>query len=532
MNNLELLRYKKKIKILEKKLKKLKQKQQLEDNLSKKSISREIQSYIEDNFQSPKSSNFSPILEDIHKNLSKSPSGHRYSNETYSLSLLLQKSSPTAYDTVAPRLLLPSRQSIYKKYNAQINDIQQKLLNIENVLIIVKEYRQLIHLPSLIHLNCILAVDAICFKPFVSIASNGNINGIQINSEKKSNLFQKFSLNPRKFEKFIQKNFNNSYSVGFAYQLQPLFNEFKNIVVHIQPAISGKASTKQIETLHYIREILKNVHITVKGYAFDGDNTYHTLHSKYFNYYIHMLINSNHICETIKCHLRIISDPLHILKRVRYRLLSGKQIIIGFQTENSVIDLNLLQSQLIQCPSIVFNNSKITKMHDSLPLTLFSMTSLKRLFELRNIGALAYFTPWCLFISAMESEDLDVNRAFDFISIALYYLMYYYLSYQKNYQSISYLASENKTNSKSMIIMFDKKLLIESINSLYSILAFLCTENHEINTGRIGSTPLEHTFGKARIKAKYRHTLDNLTRCISIDQLINDVKIVNDVKIW
>ena len=523
--------YKKKIKELEKKLKLLKRQQHLANNLSKKSKFQEIQDHIQNYCISEKSLNSDPISEDFLRNSSRNPSGYRYSDETYSLSLLLQKSAPSSYDSVAPHLRLPSRQSIYKKYQSQINEMSQKLLNLENVQSIVKQYRITMGLSTIMFLDCILAVDAICFKPYVSITINGEITGIQMHPEKNPNLFQKFSLNPRKFEEFIRKNYQKSYSVGFVYQLQPLCGEFKNIVIHIQPAINGKATQKQIETLSYIRNIMKNVHINIKGFAFDGDNAYFILHTKYFNYYIHSLLNSNNIIDTIRNHLRIISDPLHILKRVRYRLLSEKPILVSFNTDNSIIDIKLIQNQLLKCPSVVFNNSKLTKMHDSLPLKLFSINSLKNLFELENKSALAYFTPWCLIVSAMENEKLSIDRFFDFLSISLYYLMYYFQSFQENYQNIRHIASEIKTQNKPFITMFDRKLVIESMNSLYSILAFISTEHFNVNIGRIGSTPLEHTFGKARIKAKYRHTLDNLTKCISIDQLLLDIKTINDIKI-
>ena len=78
--------------------------------------------------------------------------------------------------------------------------------------------------------------------------------------------------------------------------------------------------------------------------------------------------------------------------------------------------------------------------------------------------------------------------------------------------------------------MFDDKLLTETMNTLHSILVLLFKER-ELNIERIGSAPLEHTFGKARMKARYKQTLDNITKSIAIDQLLNDLKILNNLKI-
>jgi hypothetical protein len=66
--------------------------------------------------------------------------------------------------------------------------------------------------------------------------------------------------------------------------------------------------------------------------------------------------------------------PLRILKRIRSRFLSGHfRIGVGNDKTEFCIDQIRDKSPL---PSIAFNNSRITKIYDSLALELFSQASL------------------------------------------------------------------------------------------------------------------------------------------------------------
>jgi hypothetical protein len=67
----------------------------------------------------------------------------------------------------------------------------------------------------------------------------------------------------------------------------------------------------------------------------------------------------------------IICDHKHLVKRIRYRFMSSSQFSIGFGTEERFFSLSRIQ-QAGFLPDIVFDNSQITKIHDLLPLYLFS----------------------------------------------------------------------------------------------------------------------------------------------------------------
>jgi hypothetical protein len=66
----------------------------------------------------------------------------------------------------------------------------------------------------------------------------------------------------------------------------------------------------------------------------------------------------------------IFYDPLHVLKRIRYGFVSS-EFTIGFGGQQIKFSIDRIQKASI-CSPVVFLNSRITKMYDSLPLELFS----------------------------------------------------------------------------------------------------------------------------------------------------------------
>jgi hypothetical protein len=66
----------------------------------------------------------------------------------------------------------------------------------------------------------------------------------------------------------------------------------------------------------------------------------------------------------------VISDPLHPLKRNRFRLPSA-DFRIGVNGDERDFAISAIQI-ITQIPQVVFDNSSMTKMHDSLSLHLFS----------------------------------------------------------------------------------------------------------------------------------------------------------------
>lgn len=171
---------------------------------------------------------------------------------------------------------------------------------------------------------------------------------------------------------------------AFIYQIQPLNADLRPFVIHIKETINGKANTEIIDLLYQISKISKNMNINIRAFSFDGDNAYSELNQQFYISYTKTLFERSNIFNIHLNFKRISPDPLHLYKRLRYRLLSNR-IHSGFSRKNPFIDLFRLRAVLKHLPSSVFNNTPISKMHDELPLSLFSVHSLKILYEKKNL---------------------------------------------------------------------------------------------------------------------------------------------------
>lgn len=479
------------------------------------------------------------ILDESLENSQKAPSGVRYSNQTYSFALNLMFQSQSSYDFVRNEFPLPSKQSVRKHFREEISATTQCLTNLNLMNNIIHDYRNSFNLNSIMTLPSILSVDAICFKPIISVTKDGKISGIEnftmddtndtFNPEK---MFTHYNDDPSLFEEFLRKQWNQAYSAAFVYQLQPLNSGFPSLVLHVQPASDGKAKDVQCNTLNFIRDRVLSNHIVIKGYAFDGDSAYRAMHLKYFNQWAHNVVNNTNIFDySVHDRLRIISDPLHLLKRARYRLLKtleGCSIIAGFNASSPSLDISAME-QTLNLPSVVFLNLPITKMHDSLPMKLFSLCSLKKLFIAKQLPSLSYFLPWSLFLNAFTVQDISDNLRYDLFEITTFYLLFYLESFKSNTNDGS--IGQKKSQNCPHLVLFDENLVIETANSLHANLMLMSTIDGEVNQGHVASTPLEHTFGKTRMKCKYKQTLDRIIASITVEEMNTITKIFNDSKI-
>ena len=243
------------------------------------------------------------------------------------------------------------------------------LLNISNIGFVINKYKSN---NSILNqsLEIVIAVDAISFHPRIKINKNGLVIGVKDKKIVEDLNIQQMERSFKEFEDYINSIKNPTITDAFIYQINPIKREFPCHVVHIELSTQGKATNNEIEVLFKIRKILQDENITVEAIAFDGDTTYFKLHSEFFNYY-RKYINDYYFRNFFKItSTGIISDPLHILKKIRHRALKNK-MSTNFQQIN-ILSIDTLKEYL-NLPDIVFSNDKITKMHDVLPLRLLSL---------------------------------------------------------------------------------------------------------------------------------------------------------------
>ena len=118
------------------------------------------------------------------------------------------------------------------------------------------------------------------------------------------------------------------------------------------------------------------------------------------------LLKKNEINLTFSKALRVVSDFIHLMKRIRYRLLSNI-IHAGFSEISNKIKLGEVKSVLSKLSKVVWSNVKFTKMHEKLPQALFTAVNLCALLK-SNVFDAAYWFPVTMCNIALNTKDFGL----------------------------------------------------------------------------------------------------------------------------
>ena len=450
-----------------------------------------------------------------------------FTNETYNLAMQIKAISPKAYAILASNMRFPTLSRVDMKFKAAIADIPQKLTDTECIGELVNMWKEKHGISKSENIDACLAVDALYFKPDFKISENDCISGAAFNEDIKGSLpegsFSHFDNSPSALQAFLELNWDRIVKAGFVFQIQPYNVRYKPFVVHIKPSPNGKASDEIVELLYKIRDVVKNRRITIKSFAFDGDNAYKQLHVMYFESYIHKVLESNRVSESNTKVLRIVSDYLHLLKRLRYRLLSSI-LHAGFNESSGKIIIEELQSILDGMGDVVWCNESYTKMHDKLPLELFKTENLLKLIKEKHFVAAAYWFPITLSNIAINEKDIGFEYRDFLLKCAFYFLVYYYQIWDKSEDKMR----QRKRGENRDVTFYTKEMLIEFTNTLHAHIQLMHNvENYTFS--RNSSTPLEHKFAFGRAKSRDVNTLTRFIQVISSIQGIETERTFREI---
>ena len=460
------------------------------------------------------------ILEDLIKHSPNSDfKNDDYKPETINLALQIRSISQKAYDILHNNLFFPNKSYIMVKFHESISDLPEKITNTENVGEIINIWKQKFNIPKSQVIKACLAVDALYFKPDIKITMDNLIFGMITDNDSKVFLpkdsIQYFTNKPSSFEKFLALNWNKIIKAGFVFQIQPYDFKYKPFVVHIFPSTNGKASCIIVDLLFQIRELAKNRRIRIKSFAFDGDNAYHQLHLKYFNSYVSILLFNNKFHNVKAKIMRVVSDYFHLLKRLRYRLLSCI-IHCGFTIDSKPIIIEEIKSILNEMGEVIWCNDRYTKMHDKLPIELFKTENLIKLIESEQLSAAAYWFPATMSLIAINNGEIEIKFRKFLLECSLFFMVYYNDIWEKNDGNLR----QRKHGDLKDVVFYTKELVIEFVNTMYSHL-HLMSDIKDYHFSSNGTGPLEHKFGYARVKS---HDVNTLSRFIYVISSIQTVE--------
>ena len=453
------------------------------------------------------------ILANMTSNSRVAESRRRYTTTVLGFAMIIAMISLTSYKALRNYLYLPSPSILSRYFRDEIKETKELITNFNHLGLALDLLNEQLSdaKDNVTKWGGVLAVDAMSLRPHVIITKNGFVDGIIGEEFIADNEFQEFKMAFQKYENYIRTIKNKTITDTFVYYYQPLNVHSRPFTVYAEPSTQGKATGVQIDRLATIEQLLTEKGFPVVGIAFDGDTTYTNLHREFFDAYyerVKMDVDFSNFSEIL--HQSVISDPLHLLKRARYRLLSSTVHATFENVSHSVVSLDLLQQQL-NLPSVVFSDEKYTKMHDSLATQLFSLRSLATLFECKNFPALAYFLPMCLLTASLSEKELQVEERFSLLQVGLYYMIGYYSMLQDS----THVMRQKKHRNNTHVCAFDAALVREYCNTVVSILKELNRVNGSLSLNRIGSNPLEHLFGLVRMKSHSVHTFDKMLQVMS-----------------
>jgi hypothetical protein len=206
---------------------------------------------------------------------------------------------------------------------------------------------------------------------------------------------------------------------------------------------------------------------------------------------------------------------LHLLKRIRYRLLE----VLDFCSEQEHLRfcLSLIQEANI-LSTVVFDNSHASKMHDSLPLEMFSLKTLGYILYNPVVGE-TMMVPWCLLVVPLTLDGLSTEARLEILEVGFWMLVLYedpdLIPDPPNSLGITLLRPKRCAHDAHSL--FTDCQFRDACNTFLALIVLILFLGYTFCLNRFGSNPLEHAFGHARIRCRDVNSMIRLIAALGGD---------------
>jgi hypothetical protein len=346
------------------------------------------------------------ILADLFRNREVHPTKRQYLFESRVWAREIHDISVAAYQVPSGILPLPSDRLLRSKFLNEKARIQKAMFDLNDVDDLLSIWRTANNVDAEDRVDEILSVDAVAFKPLVTIREDGSVEDIaDFDCLESSDLFSQLIANPTLFHQFVLSHWKKVYSSLFAFHIQHVHEQFTCCAIHAIQVRNGKGTPQTVCKLKQIHELLTQRGFDIVGYVFDGDSCYDQLHKEFEKIWRLQLQQLHDLRTFLRALFVMSSSPLILsmfLKRIMYRLVSFDAHARGHDSE--YFSLHRIQAHVLLQP-VVFQNTKVTKMHDSLPLHLFSQCTTHSMFAEAFEAEFFAFFLWFLMISALSYRE-------------------------------------------------------------------------------------------------------------------------------
>ena len=371
---------------------------EIEDtNLNYEDVFMEVDGVEEDpsSFEEVVENNLKIIRNDIFANMQLVPEKRRYTMLTKIFAYCLFIKSKDAYNFIRLVNALPCERVLRDTFGNNINMIEEQLTDLSRINEIITSHEDIIE-PQKI--DVVLSVDA--FSTTVLMKDNKNDT----------------------------KNDNKNM---FIYMLIPLNTNYKPIIVHLHNSPTGAANETVSEKLDQIYESLKFSKFNIKYCSCDGDAFY----SKFFHFQFDDIVsifqseNRHNYALYFEMKKYIwITDPLHIFKNGRSRILNNK-VIINPEIESQYINSEDINNILNLGPALL-DKSSVGKLRDIYPISIFTINNALTLLLNGKIDSFFYVFVYSLWNEALLNRNLSCETRHFLFELLIEILLQIYNKYK------------------------------------------------------------------------------------------------------
>jgi hypothetical protein len=259
----------------------------------------------------------------------------------------------------------------------------------------------------------------------------------------------------------------------------------------------------------------------VCGLTFDGDSCFSAIHHDFYRARIQQMrdnMPSFPLLIRDPGHPPIISNPLHLLKRIRCRWVS-RNLSMGSGQELVFFSTDRIRKVGFLSP-VVFLESQASQMHDTLPIQLFSPLIFSILLR-NNICPEFAMTPWRLLTGALTLSGISTRTRVDPLEARFWFLSFYWC-FQSDFGDPKGVIA--KITAGREVSLYRTTQLSDALNTFVALITIVRRSRLSLCPNRSVNNPLEHAFGKARTRCRDVNTMAKTIGAFTADVLSHAVK--------
>ena len=417
--------------------------------------------------------------------------------------------SSSAYFILRKVLVLPSSRTVERYISREKSRFEFMLRDISRLSELIRYYRERDSTSANESIHAVIAVDALFFDRQIIVKSKGTVEGILTPTDpaKFETLFQSLA----EFDEFVIANWNFSINSAFAFYLQPINPKRRNFLIHFYPATSGKANSDTVRVLNELKTKLASCNVSVVAFSADGDSAYSPLINTIHRRVKHSFTECLH--EECDIPTLFVSDPLHLLKRGRHRIVSKD---LYCSVSSTKLDLRKYKEEL-QFSKAVLVDDEHSKMKDELAITLFQLKNALHLLRRCAYGESSYIFPFAMFATAISCPNLTATER-----ATLWLYAYGMMDGYRKRQDLKLMMSSGTSESREKL--FTNQMVRDFQTTIFSLLRILIVNADSILLSRLSTSPLEHYFSNVRRLSKSIHTYQTFESVTAKLVIINEME--------